>query len=110
MGMTEEELVKLWYDDIQQLSDASWFDKLFELPNGSTYEQFFAVLPEPLGSYAVDETRKKFNQSTTLQYVFDQGFLWSAAKHGKVWRKLHSLVNHRKDVTKVPTVEELLRE
>jgi len=108
VGMTEQEIIARFYEDIKTTHNVDWYRKLLELPKRSTYGEFFAVLPEPLGSYAVNETRQKFDKPTTLSCVFDGGFLWSETKHGNVWRRLHAFVNRDYGDKVVPTVEELL--
>jgi len=94
--MTEEELVKRFYEDIKQTSESgTWFTKLFEFPdNRATYREFFDVLPEPLREYAYSDTTKKMvlGSSVNLTTIFNTGFFWSACDRGKVWRRLNGKV------------------
>jgi len=109
--MTDQELLKRFYDDIKQSSDPSWFDNLFKFPkHQATYRQFFEVLPEPLRGYALEECESELTITNNLADVFDQGFTWSEATHGKAWNRLYRAIDgrlHGRD-TNMPTVDYLL--
>ena len=109
--MTDEELVKLWYDDIKQSTDSSWFENLFKFPkHEACFFQFFDVLPEPLKGYARKECEISLTHMVKLGDLFDHGFTWSEAEHGKAWSRLYRAIDgklHGKKI-EIPTVYYLL--
>lgn len=107
--MTDQELINLFYEDIKNSAEPSWWDNLCNLEE-ATYQEFFLLLPEPIRTYAFAEHENDLDDETTLRDLFDEGFTWSDAKHGKIWQRLFRVINAKLDGKHVdlPTNEELL--
>ena len=116
--MTDQELIEAFYADIRREAehtvDPEWLYDLFNFKDHeATYREFFELLPEPLRSYAFEETCQVDHMESIvdLEDLFDYGFVWHRSKHGQVWRELNSIVGKLLDdydKMTIPTVEELL--
>jgi len=107
--MTDQELITLFYEDIKNSVELSWFDNLCNLDVAS-YQEFFNTLPEPIRSYAFAETDHNIDKQTTLKDVFDDGFTWADARHGKIWDHLFHIIHSKRHGVHVdpPNVNDLL--